>query len=329
MEKTRLEKLAQLLKNAPDEVFIQPHNVPDPDAIASCFGLQYLLKTRGVNAVIVYENEIEKANSVKMLELFSIEIHLAQNVATLGEEDWTVLVDVQKDNSNVTDLVTDEVAVIDHHEYSGSKGYKFEDVRPEIGACSTIIAEYFFENSIDVPRNVATALLYGIFMDTDNLTRGVSELDIDMFYRLYGLSNISLITELKGNQISINDLSDYAKAFSSVEIYGEIGFLYLDNSNDSLLGAASDIVITIAGVNIVVAYSPREKGYKFSVRSINKNIKANELVRNILKDVGFGGGHSSMAGGFLPRENLEENKSLHTFVRYRTISCFEESLNKR
>jgi len=329
LEKTRLENLAQLLKNAPDEVFIQPHNVPDPDAIASCFGLQYLLKTRGVNAVIVYENEIEKANSVKMLELFSIEIHLAQTVATLGEEDWTVLVDVQKDNSNVTDLVTDEVAVIDHHEYSGSKGYKFEDVRPEIGACSTIIAEYFFENSIDIPRNVATALLYGIFMDTDNLTRGVSELDIDMFYRLYGLSNISLITELKGNQISINDLSDYAKAFSSVEIYGEIGFLYLDNSNDSLLGAASDIVITIAGVNIVVAYSPREKGYKFSVRSINKKIKASELVRNILKDVGFGGGHSSMAGGFLPRENLEENKSLHTFVRYRTISCFEESLNKR
>ncbi len=320
---TKLDELVDLLKKAPDEVFIQPHNVPDPDAIASSFGLQHLLKIRGIEAQIVYENEIEKANSSKMLELFGIQLSLASEVATLGKEDWTVLVDVQKGNSNVTDLVTDEVAVIDHHEYMGKNGYKLEDVRPEVGACSTIIAQYFIENSIEIPRNIATALLYGIFMDTDNLTRGVSELDINMFYQLYSISDISLITELKGNQISREDLQDYAKAFKTVEVYGELGFLYLDNGNDSLLGASSDIVITIAGVNIVVAYAPRENGIKFSTRSINKNIKANDLVRYILEGRGFGGGHNSMAGGFLPMDSLESNKSLHTFVRHRAINYVE------
>lgn len=321
---SKLDELVNLLKKAPDEVFIQPHNVPDPDAIASSFGLQYLLKQRGITAEIVYENELEKANSTKMLELFDIELRLAGDVDTLGKEDWTVLVDVQKGNTNVTDLVTDEVAVIDHHEYMGNNGYKFEDIRPEIGACSTIIAEYYMENDITIPRNVATALLYGIFMDTDNLTRGVSENDINMFYHLYSLSDISLITELKGNQISKTDLADYARAFSMVEVYGELGFLYLDNCNDSLLGAASDIVITIAGVNVVVAYSPRDTGIKFSTRSIDDKVKANDLVRYILEGVGFGGGHNSMAGGFLPVANLEEGKSLHTFVRHRAITFIEE-----
>ncbi|MEA1911639.1 MAG: DHH family phosphoesterase [Spirochaetota bacterium] len=320
---TKLDELVDLLKKAPDEVFIQPHNVPDPDAIAASFGLQHLLKIRGIDAQIVYENEIEKANSSKMLELFGIRLSLASDVATLGEEDWTVLVDVQKGNSNVIDLVTDEVAVIDHHEYMGNNGYKLEDVRPEVGACSTIITQYFIENNIEIPRKVATAMLYGIFMDTDNLTRGVSELDINMFYKLYSISDISLITELKGNQISRDDLQDYATAFKTVEVYGEIGFLYLDNGNDSLLGASSDIVVTIAGVNIVVAYSPRDEGYKFSTRSINKDIKANELIRFILKDRGFGGGHNSMAGGFLPKDSFEANKSLHTFVRHRAISFIE------
>ncbi|RKX83775.1 MAG: DHH family phosphoesterase [Spirochaetes bacterium] len=322
---TKLDELVELLKKAPDEVFIQPHNVPDPDAIAASFGLQYLLKIRGIDAQIVYENEIEKANSAKMLELFDIKLSLASDVATLGEEDWTVLVDVQKGNSNVIDLVTDEVAVIDHHEYMGNNGYKLEDVRPEVGACSTIISQYFIENKIDIPRAVATALLYGIFMDTDNLTRGVSELDINMFYQLYNISDISLITELKGNQISRNDLQDYAKAFKTVEVYGEIGFLYLDNGNDSLLGASSDIVITIAGVNIVVAYAPRKDGYKFSTRSINKDINASELVRFILEGKGFGGGHNSMAGGFLPKSSLESDKSLHTFIRHRAISFVEKN----
>ena len=131
---TKLDKLVDLLKEAPDEVFIQPHNVPDPDAIASSFGLQYLLKIRGIDAQIVYENVIEKANSSKMLELFGIQLSIASEVDTLGEEDWTVLVDVQKGNSNVIDLVTDEVAVIDHHEYMGHNGYKLEDVRPDVGA---------------------------------------------------------------------------------------------------------------------------------------------------------------------------------------------------
>ena len=321
---TKLNELVELLKNAPDEVFIQPHNVPDPDAIAASFGLQQLLKTKGLYTQIVYENEIEKANSSKMLELFDIQLTLSSEVETLGKEDWTVLVDVQKGNSNVTDLVTDEVAVIDHHEYMGNKGYMLEDVRPEVGACSTIITQYYVDNGVEIPRNVATALLYGIFMDTDNLTRGVSELDINMFYHLYSLSDINLITELKGNQISREDLQDYAKAFKTVEVYGQIGFLYLDNGNDSLLGASSDIVITIAGVNVVVAYSPRPEGIKFSTRSINREIKANDLVRFILEGKGFGGGHDSMAGGFLPMDSLEINKSLHTFVRHRAITYVED-----
>ncbi len=324
---TKLDELVEFLKGAPDEVFIQPHNVPDPDSIASAFGLQVLLESRGVNAAIVYENEMEKANSLKMLELFGMELTLAGEVATLGKEDWTILIDVQKGNSNVSDLVTDEVAVIDHHEYSGDDGgCRFVDIRPEVGACSSIIAEYFRENEIEIPRNVATALLYGIFMDTDDLTRGVSELDINMFYYLYNLSDISLITELKGNQISKSDLEDYAKAFSTIEVYGELGFLFLDNCNDSLLGAASDIVVTIAGVNLVVAYSPRSDGIKFSTRSIDKKINASTLVRSILEGVGFGGGHQSMAGGFLPRKNMEEGKSLHTFVRHRAITFVENLL---
>ncbi|TVR02824.1 MAG: hypothetical protein EA403_07740 [Spirochaetaceae bacterium] len=162
----RIHNLVELLKQAPDEVFVQPHNVHDPDAIASSFALQQLLAALGVEAVIVYEDDIEKANSLSMLSAFGIDMRLASSVHTLGAEDWTVLVDVQKENSNVTNLVTDEVACIDHHQYNGPKGYRFEDVRPGIGSCSAIIAEYYQEAAVEPSSNVATALLYGILMDT-------------------------------------------------------------------------------------------------------------------------------------------------------------------
>jgi nanoRNase/pAp phosphatase (c-di-AMP/oligoRNAs hydrolase) len=235
-----------------------------------------------------------------------------------------VLVDAQKGNANITDLPTDEVAAIDHHEYRGNMGYRFEDIRPKVGSCSAIIAEYFFENNIEPPRGIATALLYGIFMDTDNLTRGASSLDINMFYRLYSMSDIDLIVELKGNEISVQDLELYAEAFKTVEIYDELGFLKLKSVNDSLLGAAGDIVVSVAGVNIVVAYAERENGVKLSVRSTCDMVKANELVRHLAEGCGVGGGHDNMAGGFIPKENLLSHRSLDTFLKHRAIAFYEK-----
>jgi len=324
MSQTKLDKLVEILKDAPDEVFIQPHNVPDPDAIASSLGMYYLLSQRGIKKLaIVYDQEIEKANSLKMLELFNVPIVQAAKAATLGSEDWAVLIDAQKGNANITDLPTDEVAVIDHHEYRGDMGYRFVDVRPDVGSCSAIIAEWFFENNIEAPKPVATALLYGILMDTDNLTRGASELDIEMFYRLYSHSDINLIVELKGNEISIDDLNLYAEAFKTVEIYDEIAFLQLKNVNDSLLGAAGDIVISVAGVEIVVSYAARENGIKLSVRSTCPKIKANDLVRSLVEGCGVGGGHDNMAGGFIPKEKLSPTRVLDTFIKHRAIAYYE------
>ncbi|MDR1373422.1 MAG: DHH family phosphoesterase [Treponema sp.] len=324
MAETKLDKLVAILRDAPDEIFIQPHNVPDPDAISSSLALYYLLTQRGLQKVrIVYDQEIEKVNSLKMLELFQVPMIRAADAYTLDTEDWAVLVDAQKGNANITDLPTDEVAAIDHHEYRGDQGYRFEDIRPEVGSCSAIMAEYFFENNISPPRAIATALLYGIFMDTDNLTRGTSSLDIDMFYKLYGLSNISDIVELKGNEISMEDLDLYAEAFKTVEIYDEMGFLRLGSTNDSLLGAAGDIVVSVSGVNIAVAYAIRETGIKLSVRSTSPLIKANDMIRCLVKGIGVGGGHDRMAGGFIPRNNLAGNRSIDTFLKHRAIAFYE------
>ena len=325
MGKTKLDILVDILKNAPDEVFLQPHNVPDPDAIASCLGMYYLLTLRGIKKLaIVYDQEIEKANSLKMLELFKVPIIRAADAHTLGTEDWAVLIDAQKGNANITDLPTDEVAVIDHHEYKGNMGYRFEDIRPNAGSCSSIVADWFFENEIEPPRIIATALLYGIFMDTDNLTRGATDFDINMFYRLYGLSNIAMIVELKGNEISIDDLDLYAEAFRTVEIYDEIAFLRMKDVNDSLLGSAGDVVLTVSGVRIVVAYADREKGIKISVRSNLDDVKANDLVRRLVEGYGVGGGHDEMAGGFIPREKLTSSRSLDTFIKHRAIQFYEK-----
>jgi nanoRNase/pAp phosphatase (c-di-AMP/oligoRNAs hydrolase) len=319
----RIHELVELLKQAPDEVFIQPHNVPDPDAIASSFGLQVLLSKLGLDSVIVYEQELEKANSLRMLDTFNIEMKPAGAVDTLGAEDWTVLVDVQKENANLTDLVTDEVACIDHHTDNGFTDYRFKDVRPEFGSCAALIAEYWNDADLVPPVEVATALLYGIRSDTDGLSRGVHIKDIEAYYRLYGYADMSRITELDNNTIKLSVLKNYSRAFNTVEVYGRIGFLSLESNDDSLLGSASDILLSVENVDIVVTYAIRDTGLKYSIRSIDKEVNAADLVRHLVDGHGVGGGHKTMAGGFIPAENFPGDRSYGTFSRVRAIEFIE------
>lgn len=326
MAKSSIDELVEILKQAPDEVFIQPHNVPDPDAIAASFALQVLLAHKGVDTVIIYEQELAKANSLRMLDIFGIEMKQPGEVSTLGAEDWTVLVDVQKENSNLTNLVTDEVACIDHHNDNGFSDYRFKDVRSDYGSCSAIIADYWKETDIPVPVPVATALIYGIRSDTDGLSRGVSIHDIEAYYGLYGQADMSRITELDNNSIDISVLKNYSAAFETVEVYGKTGFLCLESEDDSLLGSAGDILLSVKDVDIVVAYAVREKGIKYSVRSIDPGVDAAELVRHLVAHCGIGGGHTTMAGGFIPAGSFPANRSYGTFSRVRAIEFIEKDV---
>ena len=53
-------------------VYIQTHNFPDPDAIASAYGLQKLLGVYGVESELCYDGKIDKLSASKMLDAFRI-----------------------------------------------------------------------------------------------------------------------------------------------------------------------------------------------------------------------------------------------------------------
>lgn len=307
-------------------VLIQPHNIPDPDAIASSYGLKMLLETFDIESSIIYIDSIEKANSKNMVEMFDIPLELKAADFVSDENDFLIMVDTQTGHSNVTDIRSNHVAVIDHHLITEKHGYSFEDIREEVGACSSIIASYYYDLGIKPSLEVATALVYGIMTDTDNLTRNNNKEDVDMFYWLYAMADFSKIKDLRMNEIGKDDIFAYAKALQNIEIYGHVGFIHIEECNDSLLGTISDMVYTIEGVSIVISYAKRSDGIKFSIRSGMKEIRANKLVKYILIDHGIGGGHDEMAGGFIQKKDMNflHNRDLDTYVRYRVLSYLEK-----
>lgn len=282
-------------------VFIQTHNFPDPDAIASAFGLQQLFAQKGIESTICYKGRIDRSSSARMVEELSIRIVELEEMEDMKEDAEIVLVDSQKGNANTIDLPGSEILCVDHHPTFEKAEYEYSDIRPEVGACASIIASYYFENEIEMDVRVATALIYGIKVDTANLTRGVSDLDLTMFYQIYHKANMDLIKRLEMNVLKMQDLNAYARAISTIRICGRICFANTGaNCPEPLIASISDFMLALDEISMSVVYSLKADGIKISVRSANIRLNAGKITNEALRGIGNGGGHENMAGGFIP-----------------------------
>lgn len=302
---TNLQKLLKEIHN--DKVYIQTHNFPDPDAIASAYGLQQLLKSQGVCSTICYNGKIERYNTNHIIQQLGIEmVNIIDLEGELQDSDEILLVDVQKLNANVKDIVGEEIICIDHHPIVNEAVYRFSDIRPDMGSCASIIASYFFENDIPMDQKTATVLTFGIRSDTDKLSRGVNKLDLEMLYRMFSQADRGLISHLENAELLLADLPAYAKAIESIRLYQDICFANAGNNcPEALVSCVSDFMLNMVEIKFSVVYSKKPEGYKFSVRSEGE-ADAGKIVAAALKGIGSGGGHSIMAGGFAPFQGTEE-----------------------
>ena len=316
-----LQRLIGIISESGQRTLIQMHNSPDPDSIASAYGLQYLLQNAGIQADICYRGEIEKYSTSRMVELLHIELKNIRDIPDMTENDYIVLVDSQKGNANITDFIGNEIASIDHHPTFHKIDYLFQDIRPNIGACSSIIAEYFTENDVELPASIATALIYGLKTDTLDLSRGVSELDLDMFYTLYKAADIELLNLIQLNQLQFCDLVAYSNAIKNIKIYDNVGIADIGaDCPDSLLGTVSDFIMSLKEVEFSVVYSIRKGGVKFSVRNEIAELDAGKIIMAVLNGLGSGGGHNTMAGGFVPQTAADSvGPSFHSFIENRIL----------
>ena len=288
-------------------VYIQTHNFPDPDAIASAFGLQKLLAVYGVESKLCYDGKIDRLSASKMLDTFHIQMSpYSDLIAQMRENDRIICVDTQKNAGNVTDLIGDEVACIDHHPTFVPVEYHYQDIR-RTGACSTLIAEYYAASGNVPDSDTATALLYGIKMDTLNFTRGTTALDIEMFGFLFPYCDQEAVADLERNNMEFTDLKAYGAAIEHIELYDRVGFSCVPfPCPDALIAILSDFILTLIEVEVAVVASFREDGVKLSVRSEDPDIHAGDLLHKALREIGSGGGHASMGGGFISAERLSE-----------------------
>ncbi len=306
-------KLSDL--NSFHEIVIQCHDNPDADAIASGYALYRFFDAQGKKVRLIYSGEfrITKSNLVYFVESLRIPI---EYVPVLSERpELLLMTDCQYGEGNVRRFEAENIAVIDHHQVAGELPHLHE-VRSNLGSCCTIVWDLLKEEirrerkknktPFSIDKEIATALYYGLYTDTNSFSEIAHPLDKDMRDALP--YERGLILKLRNMNLSLGEAKIAGIALLGVEYYEENRYAILESEpcDPNILGIISDFFLEVDAVDICLVYSVLPVGVKFSVRSCTKETRANELAEYLSKGIGSGGGHEEKAGGFLQYELLAQ-----------------------
>ncbi|MBR5732241.1 MAG: DHH family phosphoesterase, partial [Lachnospiraceae bacterium] len=168
-----------------------------------------------------------------------------------------------------------------------------------------IIADYYRDLNITPSTDVATALLYGIKIDTLQFSRGVAAEDIIAFGMLNPIVDVVKMGKLEMNNLEFSDLKAYGAAIENIKVFDYFGFTHIPFAcPDAMIAIVADFILSLIEIEVAVIYCDRPDGMKLSVRSERDDINAGELMAKALDGIGSGGGHATMAGGRIPAANI-------------------------
>jgi nanoRNase/pAp phosphatase (c-di-AMP/oligoRNAs hydrolase) len=153
-------------------LLILTHDYPDPDALASAYGLKYLVeKGYNMSARIVYQGIIGRMENRTMARILKLPVYKLKP-EDLTNYTHTALVDTQPAfENNSFPKKRKATLVLDQH-HSEIKPYAdCAIINTECGATAVIVAKALQLKGLEIPERLATALVYGIISDTMNLYR--------------------------------------------------------------------------------------------------------------------------------------------------------------
>jgi nanoRNase/pAp phosphatase (c-di-AMP/oligoRNAs hydrolase) len=301
MSEPNVESLLDVVA-AHEQVLILPHNDPDPDAIAGAVGLRELFSHRlGIQAQIGYRGIIGRAENKAMVHYLGRPLQLLTG-ADLHQLP-IVLVDTQPGAGN--NALSDQstlLAVVDHHtRREPPAAAPYVDLRPALGATSTIVTGYLQAAGVEPDAPLATALFYGIKTDTMGLSRGASAEDVDAYLYLQARIDVEALVGIERAQVRREYFQVLDAAMHAARVYENAVLAYVGvMSWPDLTAEMADFFLRLQGVEWVVCSGVFKDTLMLSIRTRSRCAGAGTLAQRIVGQQGSAGGHGVMAGGQVP-----------------------------
>lgn len=320
----RSERLLSTL--APySRVVVVSHVNPDPDALASMLGLQALIEHAqpGKTVVMTVDGMIARAENRAMVECMAIPL-VPVAEAEINPQTAVVMVDSQPHTGRRFSESTMPQVVIDHHETGGVlTGVLFRDLRPNMGATSTIVTGYLLEQNVAVSPRVATALFYGIESETAGYPREACSLDDGALVWLYPRSDKDLLARIRHPKLPQSHFATFQHALANAFLYRDVVVSWCGSvTQPDIIAELADFFVRFDQVNWSIAIGQFEAMLKLSVRVSLLGGHSGEVLREVVDGLGTAGGHDKRAGGAIPLPDLRSetiDATLRT-IRHRLLT---------
>ncbi len=299
--KERLERFWAVFEKE-DEVLICIN--ADPDALACSMAIKRLLRYRVKSVTIAHPNEIRRLNNVAMVDRLKIPLERLGSVK-VSEFSKKVLVDSQPKHLPVFERIAFD-AIIDHHPLKCGYEVPFVDIRPQYGACSTMLVEYLRAANMKPSAALATALFYAIKVDTQDFSKHSVLADGISFRYLFNVANRNLVkkfelTDLRRSELKYFNVALNKLRYSKGRYYSHLGSV---RSPDILVNIA-DFLNHVDKIDWVLVSGTHKGKLVVIFRCDGYRKSAGKLAERIFGAVGSAGGHKEAARAEVPLENLE------------------------
>jgi nanoRNase/pAp phosphatase (c-di-AMP/oligoRNAs hydrolase) len=316
MTKEVLEKLYETARGA-GRLLILTHNDPDPDAIASAVALRYLLAERlGMESTIAYQGIIGRAENRALVRYLDHPLQLRSD-ANLQQSSCLALIDTQPGAGNITlPPGARVILVIDHHAWRVESTASFADVRPELGATSTILTQYLQAAGVEAPSSLTTALFYGIKTITMGLSRDTSPADAAAYSYLQPQIDVGALAKIEHAQVPADYFRSFDTALRAARMYDGLIIAYIGVlAYPDLAAEMADVLLRLEKAQWVICMGVYQGALILSMRTRSQVHTAEELVRAVVAGEGSAGGHGTMAGGQIPLGDSSAKQQARLFGR--------------
>jgi nanoRNase/pAp phosphatase (c-di-AMP/oligoRNAs hydrolase) len=314
------ERLRQLLEavGEAEHVLILPHNDPDPDAIAGAVALRYLLVEKlGVECLIAYEGIIGRAENRALVRYLGNPLQRLQR-NDLNPAVPVALLDTQPGTGNNPLAPGAAVTiVIDHHPLlEETATAPFADVRPDVGATSTLLTEYLQAAKIEPTKAIATALFYGIKTDTMGLARNATSADTAAYFYLLPLIDVEALVKIERAQVPPEYFKSLAVTMQTARLYDGVVIAYLGPTTyPDLAAEMADLLLRLQGTKWVICMGLHNDTLFLSVRTRSARGGCRQLARAMVQSEGMAGGHGLLAGGQVPVDGRDPDEMAARFTQ--------------
>jgi nanoRNase/pAp phosphatase (c-di-AMP/oligoRNAs hydrolase) len=328
----RLQRLRRVLTAVDGTLGVVTHDNPDPDAIGAALALVDVARSMGVEAVPCYSGEISHQENRALVNLLDLDL---RRIEPGDETAFGGIALVDHSRPGVNDSLDPETrvdAVIDHHPPREPVSAPFLDLRPDVGATSTLLAEYLEGYGIEPSAATASALLFGIRVDTREFTRGANERDFEAAAFLLPHVDAATLERVESPSFRPDVLDVLARAIQGRDrrdhaLAAGVGHVHEQDS----LAQAADFLLGMAGVNVVIVYGFLGGTVHISGRARGGAVDLGETFRDAFGQIGDAGGHADMAGaqislGLMANVDERSDEALRSIVDDVIADRFFETL---